>query len=67
MTSHVPGPWEDPRALECTSRCSRELTALQTERGQIHIKIAETTSGESATTVTRRKPPGLFKVADGAG
>ena len=37
------------------------------ERGQIHIKIAETTSGESATTVTRRKPPGLFKVADGAG
>lgn len=33
---------------------------------QIHIHIAET-SGESASTVIRKKPPSLFKVADGAG
>ena len=66
MTGPVPGPWEEPQALECSPRCSRELTALERERGQIHIQIAET-SEESAPTVTRKKPPGLFKVADGAG
>ena len=65
MTSPVQGPWEDPQALECSPRCSRELTALERER-QIHIHIAET-SGESASTVIRKKPPSLFKVADGAG